>query len=226
MAIGFKNPKGRDKSTKRQHAPPDRSCFGCPEIRPKGFVQRSTVRYGNPNPEKMPALFRFHEILESGSTMKGCPVVEKNKFAPFERESGLELFTFANGIEKIQGFSLKTGKVRALVILVRSINEYAKIGTGEKVLFPREDRLFAEGQVVSFVDDMSLVGERSAENCVQFGFFLANDFLNSRAAYHMVFSANLRRLQAEESNYVTSIRMKPEFSIGIRTTRPGIIRFV
>ena len=226
MAIEFKNPEDLDKSTKRQHAPPNRSSFSCPKISPKGFVQGATVRYGNPHPEKMPSLFRFHEILESGSTMKGRPIVEKNKFASFERESDLEFFAFANGIEEIQRCSLKSGKVRALFVLIRSINEYPKIRTGEKVLCPGEDRLLAVGEVVPFVDYMSLVGKRPAEDIVQIRSFLEYDLFDPETTNHMVLSANLRRLQAEESNDVTSIRMKPEFPIGIRATRPRIIRFV
>ncbi len=110
----------------------------------------------------MPAFFRFREILKSGSAVKSGPIIEKNKFASLECESGLEFFAFAYRIEKIQGFSLKSRKARALVILVRPVDEDPQIGASEKVLFPREDRLLAVGHVVSFVDDVPLVGERSA----------------------------------------------------------------
>ena len=147
----------------------------------------------------MPAFFRFREILKSSSAVKSGPIIEKKQFASLECESGLDFFAFAYRIEKIQGFSLKSRKAWALVILVRPVNEHPEIGTGEKVLFPREDRLLAVGHVVSFVDDMSLVGERPAEDFVQIRSFRAYDSFHRQTAHHMVFSPFFCRLQAEES---------------------------
>ena len=104
----------------------------------------------------MSSFLRILKILETGSPVQSCPVVEEKQIARLERETSLQFFSLAHFVQKIDRLLLLRSEIGAIRVRIRPVNKHPQVGAGKKGIFPGKNRLHAKGGGVCPVNYMTL----------------------------------------------------------------------